>query len=268
MVHGTATGRLSSREPNLQNIPKEVRSLFVARDGYVFLEADYSNLEPRILAYVSNDLENIETFESGKNIHDANTVALFPEMTKTHPLWKDARMAAKKYRLAMNYGGGLYAVYRKVYMEAPKLKLTFEAFKEADANYQSRHKAEQLWLQKTGDLAVSKRELKNIFGRIRIFLGTEDEVRREGVNFPIQSTAADIINPAMIELHEKARSFGSHLLLQVHDSLLFEVPKNQLKSFAKMVSEVMSSKVKIGRRLVSFPVEISIGSSWGEMKAF
>jgi uracil-DNA glycosylase family 4 len=266
MIHGTATGRLSSREPNLQNIPTEVRKLFVARPGFLFVEADYSNLEPRILAYISGDEESIKVFESGKNIHDANTIALFPWISKDHPKWKDARYAAKKYRLAMNYGGGLYSTYRKVYMEAPSLGLTFETFQEADRNYQSLHAAEGQWIVKTGDEAVRKRMLKNAFGRIRIFLGTEDEVRREGVNFPIQSTAADITNPTMIRLHSAAKKHQSHLLLQVHDSLLFEVPRSRVKAFSELIRKEMETKVKIGKRMVSFPVEIKVGSNWGTME--
>jgi uracil-DNA glycosylase family 4 len=272
MIHGTKTGRLASRDPNLQNIPKEARKLFKARPGHVFIEADYSNLEPRILAYVSGDKESIKTFEAGKNIHDQNTIALFPEAKKTDADWGLMRMAAKKYRLAMNYGGGLYHVYQKVCLEVPGLDLSFQQFKEAHESYTAKHPQETEWLEKTADLAVETRELRNIFGRVRIFLGTESEIRREGVNFPIQGSAADIIAPAMIALHATLKTWKSpapKLLLQVHDSLLVETPVRDIKKTVAAMKSFMQKPVKIGKREVIFPVEFKISEpagSWGEMK--
>jgi uracil-DNA glycosylase family 4 len=265
LIHGTKTGRLASRDPNLQNIPSEARKLFRARPGFLFIEGDYSNLEPRILAYVSGDRASIKTFEAGKNIHDENTRALFPDIPRSSEDWKDARAAAKKYRLAMNYGGGLYSIYEKVCLEIPDLNLSFPEFRDADERYREAHPEETEWLQKTGDTAVSKRELRNIFGRIRIFLGTENEIRREGVNFPIQSAAADIIGPAMIRLHRELPK-SSRLLLQVHDSLLVEVKKEDKKKVIDLMKKTMQQEVLIRKKKVLFPVEFKSGSNWGEMK--
>jgi uracil-DNA glycosylase family 4 len=270
MIHGTKTGRLSSRDPNGQNIPSEARKVFKARPNCIFIEGDYSNLEPRILAYVSGDIESIKTFEEGKNIHDQNTIALFPEATKEDPDWKLMRMAAKKYRLAMNYGGGLYSVYQKVCLEVPGLNLSFPQFKEADSNYTSKHPQETKWLLETADEAVEKRQLRNIFGRIRIFLGTESEIRREGVNFPIQSAGADIISPAMISLHSSFKKWKGknppHLLLQVHDSLLVECLASDKKKVISLMKAAMERTIKVGKRTVSFPIEFKVGTNWGEMK--
>lgn len=265
LIHGTKTGRLSSRDPNLQNIPSEARKLFKARPGFIFIEGDYSALEPRILAYVSGDKASIKTFEKGKNIHDENTKALFPDISKDSADWVNARAAAKKYRLAMNYGGGLYSIYEKVCLEIPDLNLSFPDFRDADERYRKAHPEETLWLMRTGDEAVRKRELRNIFGRIRIFLGTENEIRREGVNFPIQSAAADVIGPSMIRLHENLPS-SARLLLQVHDSLLVEAKKEDKLKIIQLMRFCMEKEIRIGKRVVRFPVEFKTGSSWGEMK--
>lgn len=268
IIHGTKTGRLASRDPNLQNIPPEARKIFKSRPGFLFIEGDYSNLEPRILAYLSGDQESIKTFESGANIHDENTRALFPDITKSDPLWKDARYAAKKYRLAMNYGGGLYSIYEKVCLEAPDLELSFPQFKEADERYRAKHPEETKWLEKTKRTAVKKRELRNAFGRIRIFLGTENEVEREGVNFPMQSTAADIINQAMIRIHHRLLSekVEASILLQVHDSLLVEARTGEKARTIAVMKEEMEREVKIGSRKVAFPVEFKTGRCWGELR--
>ena len=270
MLHGTRTGRLASRNPNMQNQPLEARRIFKAREGYTFIEGDYSNLEPRILAYLAGDEVSIEVFESGANIHDANTLCLFPWITKDHENWKDARMAAKKYRLAMNYGGSLYSIYRKVCLEVPGLRLSFSQFKQADETYREAHAAETRWLAETGDEAVAKRELRNAFGRIRIFLGDDDEVRREGCNFPIQSTAADVIGPAMVAIHKAFKGWKGlrrpHLLLQVHDSLLVEAPLGQEHRVIAIMKREMERTIDLGGRRVSLPVEFKVGTCWGEMK--
>lgn len=269
LLHGTKTGRLASRDPNLQNVPAEARKVFKAPKGLVFVEGDFSNLEPRILAYMSGDQESIRVFEEGRNIHDANTVALFPEAKKEDPDWKKKRDIAKKYRLAMNYGGGLYSIYEKCYQVAPELHLSFQAFRDADERYRELHEKETLWLEKTKKEVLTKRELRNAFGRIRIFLGTENEIQREGVNFPIQSTAADIIGKAMIDLHEKLKGFeGAKLLLQVHDSLLVQCKPRDKEKIKDLMKSCMEWKVTINKKLVVFPVEFKTGSNWGEMVAF
>jgi uracil-DNA glycosylase family 4 len=267
-IHGTKTGRLASDSPNMQNIPKSARCLFTAGAGSCLVEADYSNLEPRVLAYLSNDAVSLDIFKNGKNIHDENTKALFPQLTKEDALWKDGRKAAKKYRLAKNYLGGDQTVYRKVYLEAPALNLSFQAFKAADEAYQALHAGETAWIEATAAEAVEKRRLANAFGRIRLFLGTESEVRREGVNFPVQGTAADIISQAMISLHAdfKAMTPRPVILLQVHDSLLVECSVVQRAAVKRLLKKHMEREFAIGSHTVHFPVEITSGRTWGTLK--
>ena len=249
---------------NAQNIPAEARKIFTAPEGSKIIQADYSNLELRVLAYISNDDVLINAFERGENIHDINTRDLFG-ITPKHPNWKIIRRAAKIYIFGRNYGGGLWGIYKRVMQEVPELNLTFNKFKEVDARYRSLHPRYTAWYRKIVDEVVKTKQLRNAFGRIRIFLGLEEEVIREGLNFGIQSTAADIINQATILIYRDLPT-GVKLIGQVHDALLFEVKDSAVKGFVKLIKKHMEKKFKIGEYTVQFPVDIEIGASWGTLK--
>jgi len=264
LIHGTKTGRLASRNPNAQNIPAEARKVFTAPKGSKILQADYSNLELRVLAYISNDDVLIGAFERGENVHDINTRDLFG-ITPKHPNWKVIRRAAKIYIFGRNYGGGLWGIYKRVLQEVPELTFTFNKFKEVDARYRSLHPRYTAWYRKTVEEVVKTKQLRNAFGRIRIFLGLEEEVIREGLNFGIQSTAADIINQATILIHRDLPT-GVKLIGQIHDALLFEVKDNAVKKLTKLIRKHMEKKFKIGDHIVQFPVDLEIGASWGTLK--
>jgi uracil-DNA glycosylase family 4 len=265
LIHGTATGRLSSREPNAQNIPPEARKVFVAPEGFLFLEADYSNLELRILSWESDDDVLQNTFAKGENAHDNNTKDLFG-ITPEDPLWKPARKASKIYIFGRNYGGGLKGIYKRVMQQVPELGLTFDQFVKADERYRSLHPKYTEWYLRTAGECRGSKRLVNSFGRHRIFLGTAAEVEREGLNFPIQSAAADIINRATIRIFGLLRSKRSRLIGQIHDALLLEVAVEELEEVKAMVRKEMERPLKAWGKTVSFPVEIKIGESWGSMK--
>jgi uracil-DNA glycosylase family 4 len=264
LIHGTRTGRLASRNPNMQNIPKDARALFVAGEGCLLLQADYSNLELRVLAFESEDAVMQAVFEKGGNIHDQNTVDLFG-LDKTDPLWPAARKAAKIYIFGRNYGGGLEGIHARVQKEVSELPLLFSQFKEKDQAYRKAHPAYDRWCQAVKEQVSSTRQLTNAFGRIRVFLGTEAEIIREGLNFPIQSAAADIINQATIRFCQ-AKQKTWKLVGQIHDALLVEVPAGQLKPAAELLRESMEKPLLYRGRQAVFPVELSAGPDWAKQR--
>lgn len=271
-VWGTATGRLSSGgekeytsrddKVNAQNVPEEARRIFVAPKGTVILTADYSNLELRVLAYVSGDPVLIDIFAQGKNVHDENTRLLFG-IDKDHPKWDVARRASKVYIFGRGYGGGLQGIYRRVWTAVPDLGLTFNQFRDVDEKYRLGHPVQEMWRNGVEHEVVNARQLRNVFGRLRIFLGTDDEIVREGLNFPIQSAAADIINISLIEMWPEVQSVGK-LIAQVHDSLVFEVQEARVDELARIVQTHMEREFTIGKNTVRFPVDFKLGPSWGE----
>lgn len=270
LIHGTANGRLSSRSPNLQNIPWKTEKLgraFVPEQGNVFIEIDYSNLELRVLAYLSKDDKLINTFKEGRNVHSDNTKILFG-IDETDPMWKSARRAAKTYIFGRNYGGTLRGIFERIVESVPELQLTFSHFKELDNNYRKAHPKSTEWAEKTQQTVVATRTLRNAFGRVRIFLGNkpimgkDEGVKRAGLNFPIQSTAADIINMALINIYDKYKDDKDlKILFQIHDSLIFEAPKKKARVYAKDLKKLMEAPVEIEGERVSFPVDVNIGTT-------
>jgi len=272
-ITGTNTGRLSSGNKkegeagNMQNIPPEAKHLFIAPEGSVFIQLDYSNLELRVMAEISNDDVLRDIFARGLNVHTENCKMMF-QIDDDHPLWKGARRACKTYIFGRNYGGGLKGIHARVVKAVPELNLTYERFCEIDEAYRKAHPQYDRWRNSVIREVQTTRRLENAFGRVRYFLGRDNEIVREGLNFPIQSTAADIINLAMIELERMigAGELKAKLVGQVHDSLLFEVPNSVYKREGKKIKDVMEKPVKIGKRNVVFPVDVEVGPNWGSLK--
>jgi uracil-DNA glycosylase family 4 len=272
LIHGTCTGRLASRSPNLQNQPKEdlgIRKCFVPEDGNVFVSADYENLEVRVLAYESEDPVLIEAFEKGANLHDENTKTLFG-LDKNSVKWKAARAAAKIFMFGgISYGGGDNEIYERVILKAPELGLTFAEFKNAKERYMNAHPAYRAWAVRVQSIALKERKSVNRFGRVRVLMGDERDILKEALNTPIQSTAASVINRALIRVYRRLREerFAAKLLLQIHDELLFEAPRAEVEKLKALLQEEMPRPVQYGARTVVFPIEIKTGPSWGELKA-
>ena len=267
-ITGTATGRFASGDKeaeagNGQNIPPVVKKIFVATTGNVLLEADYSNLELRILAYLSDDSVSITAFEKGLNIHDENTKALFgvgPE----HPNWDSLRKAAKTYIFGRNYGGGIKGIFERVLEKVPYSGLTLADFRAADAAYRKAHPAYAVWYDQTVYQIERHREVSNAFGRKRFLLGSDYEIVKEGLNFPIQSTAADIVNQSLIRIHSVLPP-SWRLVGSVHDSILLETPKADKIEAGLFLKGHMETGYKIGKYSVRFPVDVKAGGSWGQM---
>jgi DNA polymerase I-like protein with 3'-5' exonuclease and polymerase domains len=263
MLHGTVTGRLSSNNPNMQNLPASAKIMFDAAQGYRFCEADYENLELRILAYLSDDEVMMKMFEDGLNVHDENTKMIFG-IDKDHPQWEMLRKIEKMYIFGRNYGGGLSGMLRRMYEKESSLRLTLRELREIDTKYYALHPAYARWVKEVEKEVTEKRCLTNEFGRVRIFTGRLDEALREGKNFKIQSTAADIVNKAIIKTDKwlMKDKVDAKFVLTVHDSIMLEYNESIKKLVHKNLKEIMEAKVRIGKHDVLMKVEIKDGTNW------
>jgi len=273
---GTATGRLSSGDKkslgvgNGQNIPKDARRLFVAPPGSVILGADYASLEPRMIAYLSGDNKAIEDFDSGIKVYDAiirDTLGI----PKDHPSYKDIRDAIKVYVLGTNYGGGLEGVFKQMGVKCRVLPFSLRELKALHERRLDLHPELRAWTERTIREVQATRVLKNAFGRRRVFLGPRSNIAREALDYGPQSSGADLVNMVMIRLHARLHSGtktpSTSIILQLHDALYLESPLAEAREAARALVEEMERPVDVGPyKGVVFPVELSWGRSWGEMK--
>ena len=258
LLHGTTTGRLACRNPNLQNVPREssIRRMFVPEEGNVFIQADYSSVELRVIATLARDEVLRTLFVEGRDIHNEVATRFFgPDFTK------DQRVRAKAVVYGLSYGREAYSLaqeYKLSVNEARKYLDTFFQMIPATAKWRESVKHQILREQK---------DLITPFGRHRRFwLITEDnkkDVVKEGLAFQPQSIASDICLNAAIRLR---RDHGLHVRIPVHDSLLVECPADDQHDVARLMAEVMSSTgAEVYDDFVPFPVEVAIGASWGEV---
>lgn len=277
LIHGTATGRLSMRNPNLQNQPKHVRSVFVSEAGNVLIEADYSNLELRVLAYVTEEPFLVDAFEKGMKIHKVNC-KLFWGIEEDDPTWEKKYRVTKSVIFGSNYGGGLQGLYTRAMADVPGMDLSFARFSEVVTNYFAKMTKYSGWQKSVRETVTgrSKKEeswggmrwIANAFGRKRFFLGTLDEIEREALNTPIQGTAADIAGKALItldELFQKKPDLKAKIVCMVHDSILVECPKSSEKEVAKLMKSAMEQNFVINGKVRKFPVDLKVGTNWYEM---
>jgi DNA polymerase I-like protein with 3'-5' exonuclease and polymerase domains len=271
-IHGTSTGRLSSgnkdEDPNDpgngQNIPPEAKKIFVVDEGNVFVNADYSGLELAIIAYASNDTIILDMLAAGLNVHDENTKYFFG-LKESDPKWKSYRSCMKQYIFGRNYGGSLPGMYKRVLTKDPSITVTFVTL---DTAYFKKHTAYKKWYNTTKKLVETKRVLSNGFGRKRYFLGTNSQILREGLNFPIQSTAGDLMSLALIDVHRELRKqkYKTKLIGTVHDSMMLEVPKKELDTVLQLTKKHMTMPREVFGKERSFKVDFEVGPSWGELK--
>ena len=265
----TRTGRLSSKDPNLQNIPargewgEKVRSAFIAPKGAVLLSADYNQIELRVMAHMCGDKELARIFSEGEDIHTQAAVAVLSKKPKE--VTKEDRRTAKIINFGIMYGISPYGL-------AQQLKIDPSEAKDIIDRYFSRFPAVQDWIGATLREAYENGYVETLGGFKRYVLELRSNnmiVRKAGeriaVNSPIQGTAADIIKKAMVDLDQelKTKKFKSKMLLQVHDELVFEVPEKETKKIAELVKETMEGAYKLNVPLI---VDLKSGKNWGQMK--
>ncbi len=263
----TNTGRLSSSEPNLQNIPvrseegRNIRRAFIAPEGSVLLSADYSQIELRVLAHLSEDRVFCDAFARDEDIHTrtaSEVFGLFPEMVTP-----EMRRQAKTINFGVIYGQGAFSL-------AKQLGVARKVAEEFIGNYKERHSGAMAFLDACVRTAEAKGYVTTILGRrlpIPDIGSTNANVRafaqRNAINYPIQGSAADIIKQAMVNVFNAIRkdSLKSRLIMQVHDELVFEVPEEELLTMERLVRHGMEHAVPLR---VPLKVDINHGRNWSE----
>ena len=266
----TTTGRLSSTEPNLQNIPikseygRQFRKVFVPEKNKIYISADYSQIDLRVLAHISKDEKLIEAFNRGEDIHSATAREVFG-VSKDEPLASNLRSAAKSINFGIVYGMSPFGLSKQ-------LNIPFGKAKEYIDGYFARYSGVKKWMHEVVEDAKKDGYVSTITGRIRYMpelKASNAQMKAAGervaLNMPIQGTSADIIKIAMINIANeiKLKNLESLMLLQVHDDLLFEVPESEKETMLKMIKDKMENAVKL---LVPLVVDVKTGENWGEMK--
>ncbi|GAB4569723.1 MAG: DNA polymerase I [Anaerolineae bacterium] len=271
---GTVTGRISSDNPNLQNIPvrteqgRQIRKAFIAPPGYFLLAVDYSQVELRVLAHISQDPTLLEAFRQGQDIHRTTAAAVYgiPFEAVTY----EQRRFAKSVNFGLLYGMGAFRLARDS-------DLTLAQAEDFITAYFERFPRVRAYLDETKRLAAEQGYLETLLGRRRYFPELQhtgnnrvsaiarQRAERQAINMPIQGTAADIMKLAMLQVHARLRDSGAgaRMLLQVHDELVLEVPEAELRPVAAMVAETMEGAFKLDAPLKA---DTRYGKNWLEME--
>jgi len=266
---GTATGRLSSANPNLQNIPvrtelgRGIRAAFIAEPGHVLLTADYSQIELRLLAHFSRDPLLVEAYRRGDDIHTLTASQVFgvPPLMVT----PDHRRQAKVVNFGIVYGLSAFGLSQQLGIEPGEAK-------QFITNYFETYKGVRDFREQILEEARRELKVKTLFGRVRPIPDINSKnvnqrgfAERTAVNTPLQGTAADLIKLAMIALDRKLveRNLKTRMVLQVHDELLFEVPFEETTQVGALVREEMEGVVKLNVPLIA---DIAFGPNWRDLK--
>jgi DNA polymerase I len=265
----TATGRLSSTNPNLQNIPirteigREIRAAFVAEKGNVLLKADYSQIELRLLAHYSEDPLLVDAYRTGQDIHTLTAAQVFG----VPPMMIDAehRRRAKAVNFGIVYGLSPFGLSQQLGIEQREAKKFIEAYFE-------KYSGVTKFIERTLEQARIEGKVRTLFGRIRPIPDIQSKnpnmrgfAERTAVNTPLQGTAADLIKIAMINIDREltTRKLRARMLLQVHDELVFEVPQDEVETMRELVNRNMESAIELRVPLV---VDVGVGMNWRDAK--
>jgi len=271
LIHGTGTGRLSCRNPNLQNIPKKmkkIREVFRAAPEHQLISVDYTNLEVFIWAYLIDDEELIGFLIGGGNVHDKNTEDLFG-IKKGDPTWTLGRRAAKIFQFGgIQYGGGDREVHKEIVLEVPELNLTLREYVTAKKRWMDAHPKYVQWARVVQDKARRERLSVTPFGRKRILTGGIRDIEKQALNTPIQGGAGDIINLATIRIYKRFHELGmnSKLVLQIHDELVVEAPNEEVQRAIQIMQEEMQRPVEIYSKQRPLFTTASIGENFGQLE--
>jgi len=266
-MYGTKTMRFSYSEPALQQFPPEARHVFKAKSGHTFLQADYSQLEARILGYLSGDAPSIQVFESHGDVHNRNAADLFElapeEITKPH------RIFAKAFLYGISYGGSVDTMKTKLFCPCPKceasvpptLQLKRTDMKSAEQRWHRIHRRVTEFQDETAQFVRKHHYYESPLGARRyIAKPWGAELSRELKNLPMQFGGALLMNQRQVWLDQ----LHCPIVLQMHDSFLLEVPDHMVDHWAEKVKTVMESPIE-GLNGVSIPTDIETGRDWGTL---
>ncbi len=261
----TGTGRLSSSDPNLQNIPvqtaegRKIRAAFIAEDGYQLISADYSQIELRLLAHISGDKNLIEAFKEGQDIHAKTAREIFGLLEDVQPS-QEQRRAGKTINFGVIYGMGPYRLARE-------LGIGVSVATSYIDNYFQRYPSVSEYFKKTEETLAREGCVTTLFGRKRIISGMDTSGRDQGfmlraaINAPIQGSAADLIKIAMNRLFVRLSSehVKASMIMQIHDELVFECSAEDVESASQIIRAEMEGAVTLE---VPLKVELGVGSNW------
>jgi len=266
---GTATGRLSSTNPNLQNIPvrtelgREIRSAFIPAPGNVILSADYSQIELRLMAHFSQDPLLLDAYRTGKDIHTLTASEVFGVDPKT--MSKETRNRAKAVNFGIVYGISPFGLAAQLNIDQKEARTYIETYFE-------RYKGVQAFIAETLAQTRETGKVTTLFGRTRPIPDIQSRnpnmrgfAERTAVNTPLQGTAADMIKVAMLHIDAAltAGSYRTRMTLQVHDELLFDAPEEEAESIAALVKKEMESVIELSIPIVA---EVGQGPNWRDAK--
>jgi len=272
LLAATTTGRLASSDPNLQNIPiksedgRDIRKAFTSRKNHLLISADYNQIEMRILADLADVKELKKAFKNDEDIHSLTASQIFNVDIKK--VDQDQRRKAKAINFGIIYGISQYGLAKQINVS------NYEAEEFLDA-YFAKFPEIKIYMNDTIKFCRKSGYVNNIFGRRSHFNGINDKnfnlrnfQERAAINAPIQGSASEIMRLAMIRLNKKLsdkKNIQSKMLLQIHDELIFEVPKNNEKTMVKLIKDEMASVVKSDYHSFSIPltVDINVGDNWG-----
>jgi len=263
----TATGRLSSSDPNLQNIPartpegRKIREAFIPEKGFKIMSADYSQIELRVLAHFSEEPALLDAFEKGEDIHSRTAIEVFG--VKPEQLTPELRRKAKVINFGVLYGMSDFGLSQELGIEPKEAKKYIEQYFE-------RYPRVRKFLDQVLDEARKNLCIRTILNRLCKFpdINSENQIvrkaaEREAINAPMQGSAADIIKVAMVKIDRimQEKKLKSRMIMQVHDELVFEVEENEIEELKKLVKSEMESAVKLK---VPLKVDIGVGHNWME----
>ncbi|MCK5477467.1 MAG: DNA polymerase I, partial [Methylococcales bacterium] len=263
----TATGRLSSSDPNLQNIPirsaegRKIRQAFIAPDGHKLIAADYSQIELRIMAHLSSDEGLLTAFEKGIDIHSATAAEVFE--VAVEQVTTDLRRSAKAINFGLIYGMSAFGLAQQLGLSRSQAQSYIDL-------YFARYPGVKKYMDNIRTQAKDQGYVETLFGR-RLYLpeiksrnaARRQYAERTAINAPMQGTAADIIKIAMINTDKWLSDNNSEIkmIMQVHDELVFEVAEHQVESFSHSIREIMCSAAQLDVPLI---VDIGVGDNWDE----
>jgi len=266
---GAVTGRISSSNPNLQNIPirteegRRVRNGFIAEKGSVLLSVDYSQIELRIVAHMAGDEAMLDAFKAGEDIHATTAAAIYS--VDLDAVTKDMRRHAKAINFGLIYGMSAFGLARST-------ELTLAEAENFVKTYFAKFPGVKKYLDETRQLAAQQGYVETLLGRRRYFPALQGKINpqmknreeREAINAPIQGTAADIMKIAMLKIPPAIKDAGlkAKMLLQVHDELVLECPQAELEKTARLVQETMANAYPMS---IPLSTEARAGQSWGGM---
>jgi DNA polymerase-1 len=265
----TATGRLSSSSPNLQNIPirtelgRRIRRAFIPDKGNVFVAADYSQLELRLLAHVTHDEQMLDAFRNNEDIHERTARLVFGAKTKEE--LKERRRFAKIINFAIAYAVEPFGLSQRVGISRKEARQVID-------DYYKTYSGVRRYMEEIPEKARESGVVRSIYGRIRPVPTINDRngnirarAEREAINMPIQGTASDIVKIAMLKVEDALRAAGlkAQMVMQVHDELLVEAPKKEAEQVKEILCREMETAVELD---VPLDVESGVGENWMEVK--